>query len=88
MPAVREQVASAIDFVVHVARRVGGQRRVVAIAEADLSTAGSWRLRPLADENRVIALPEQPPRWHAAPPADCQWLAASTDRGHDVGADR
>lgn len=85
MPAVREQVASAIDLVVHVARRSGGERRVVAIAEADLSSTGVWRLRPLADENRVIALPQQPPRWHAAPAADPRWVTALAEHGHDVG---
>jgi pilus assembly protein CpaF len=86
MPAVREQVASAIDLVVHVARRSGGERRVVAIAEADLSSSGVWRLRQIADENRVIALPEQSPRWHAAKAADPRWLGAPTNHGHYVGA--
>jgi pilus assembly protein CpaF len=50
LEAVREQIASAIDLVVQVARGDGGQRRVTAIAEVDAerSERGSFVLRDVA----------------------------------------
>src|SRR5205085_5223790 len=47
LTAVREQVASALDLVVHVARRPGGARRVVAVDE----------VVPLGDEPGTRPLP-------------------------------
>jgi pilus assembly protein CpaF len=43
--AVREQIASAIDLVVHVARARDGSRSVVAVAEVEVGGASGWRLR-------------------------------------------
>jgi pilus assembly protein CpaF len=57
--AVREQLLSAIDIVVHVARRPDGTRGIVAVAEL---TSESQRVRVLADEHRVVAAPERSPR--------------------------
>jgi pilus assembly protein CpaF len=50
--AVRDQLASALDLVVHVARGSDGSRRVVAVAEV---TDDSARVRSVADEHGVIA---------------------------------
>jgi pilus assembly protein CpaF len=57
--AIREQLVSALDLVVHVARRADGGRGIVAVAEV---TSDSRRVRLLADEHRVVAKPERPPR--------------------------
>ena len=49
LQAVREQLASAVDLVVQVARRPGGERRVVAVAEVvpDDGARGTTRVRRL-----------------------------------------
>ena len=39
--AVREQVADAVDLVVHVARMAGGERRVTAVSEVVRGDAGA-----------------------------------------------
>jgi pilus assembly protein CpaF len=57
--AIREQLVSALDLVVHVARRPAGARAIVAVAEV---TSDSQRVRLLADECRVLASPERPGR--------------------------
>ena len=57
--AIREQLVSALDVVVHVARRPDGHRGIVAVAEV---TSDSGRVRLLADEHRVIASPERASR--------------------------
>jgi len=46
LDAIREQIGSSIDLVIHVARGANGQRRVVDIAEIDSSPAG-WRANSL-----------------------------------------
>jgi pilus assembly protein CpaF len=59
LAAVRQQVVSAIDVVVQVARRPGGRRAVVEVAEAGI---GPDDIRPLADERGVAARFARPPR--------------------------
>jgi pilus assembly protein CpaF len=71
LAAVREQLGSALDFVVHVARRAGGERRIVAVAEVDASGA---TVRPLADEHGVLDLPSRGSRRPGAPPPDPGWI--------------
>ena len=56
LAAIREQLVSALDLVVHVARRPDGGRGIVAVAEV---TNDSGRVRLLADEHRVVASPER-----------------------------
>jgi pilus assembly protein CpaF len=51
LAAVRDQLASALDLVVHVARGADGSRRVVAVAEV---TDDCGRVRSVADEHGVI----------------------------------
>jgi pilus assembly protein CpaF len=65
LAAVREQVAAALDLVVHVARRGDGRRRVVAVAEVD--AARPDRVRLLADEHTVVAAPARAARRPEAP---------------------
>ena len=44
--AIRQQVASAFELIIHCARLRSGQRRIAEIAEVDLEEE-SYRLRPL-----------------------------------------
>jgi pilus assembly protein CpaF len=62
--AVREQVVSAIDVVVQMARRSDGTRHVVAVGEVstDHSRDGRLRTRLLADGDAVIAAPTRAAR--------------------------
>jgi pilus assembly protein CpaF len=66
LAAVREQLAASIDLLVHVARRPGGARRVVAVAEVDElgATSGVQPLsvRAIADEHGLVAEPRRPAR--------------------------
>src|SRR4051794_10798565 len=71
LAAVRDQLGSALDLVVHVARRDGGDRRIAAVAEVD--TGGST-VRTLADERGVLELPSRGRRHRAAPPPDPAWV--------------
>jgi pilus assembly protein CpaF len=59
LTAVREQVVSSLDLVVQIARRPGGARRVVAVAEVSPAIADDGRVttRLLADEASVVARP-------------------------------
>ena len=76
--AVREQAASALDLVVQVARRPGGERAVVEVAEvADADRRQSGRpvdVRTVADGTGCRALPSRPARRPGAPPPDPGWL--------------
>jgi pilus assembly protein CpaF len=56
--AVREQLAGAVDLVVQVARRPGGRRRVVEVAEVCGLVDGTWSLGRVADEHG-LAMPLQ-----------------------------
>lgn len=83
--AVREQLTSAIDMVIHVARQPDGSRSVAAVAEVlDGETARSVprehgivpRTRLLADAGRVLALPVRPARVASSPPPNAAWVAS------------
>ncbi len=83
--AVREQLTSSVDIVVHVARRPDGSRTVLAVAEV-LDPGGFSRSEPgesfrsrtrlLADAARVVALPQRPARDASAPPPNPAWLSS------------
>ena len=78
LEAVREQVASALDLVVQVARRPGGERRVVAVGEvAAVPPAGEdgVRIVPLADAAALRRLPGRPPRAVGAPAPRAEWVS-------------
>ena len=73
--AVREQVVSAVDLVVHVARLAEGRRRVVAVAEpAGVDADGRVCIRTLADVGQVIALPERARRSPLAGEPEPGWV--------------
>ena len=72
LDAVREQLASAIDFVVHVARQAAGVRRVTEVAEVAIDATGG-RVRPLTEGGELCSLPSRAPR-AAGSPADPGWL--------------
>ncbi|WCO66506.1 CpaF family protein [Iamia majanohamensis] len=60
--AVREQVASAVDLVVQVARGVDGHRRVVEVAEVSADPDAPVRVAALADGRHTRSAPSRPPR--------------------------
>jgi pilus assembly protein CpaF len=74
LAAVREQLASALDIVVQVARRPDGRRRVVEVAEVADAEAEGPRVRPLARGQRVLALPSRPARAMRATPPNPRWV--------------
>ena len=76
--AVREQLRSAIDLIVQIARLSDGHRRVVAVAEVDTSEAlgDALSVRSLTDgDGRLCGLPQRPGRAASAPACDPGWLA-------------
>jgi pilus assembly protein CpaF len=76
LDAVREQVRSALDLVVQVARRPAGRRAVVAVHEV-LDGEGPVRTRPLADARGLHDLPARPVRDPGAPDCDPSWVSTS-----------
>ncbi len=62
LAAVREHVAGAIDLLVHVARGVGGRRRIVAVADVSDDPASPERTRPLVTGDTIVAAGRRPPR--------------------------
>ena len=79
LAAVREQVRSALDLVVQIARRPDGSRRVVAVAEVGAVGEGGDPLGIglLTDqEGRLCRLPQRSVRAVDAPPVDPRWLEA------------
>jgi hypothetical protein len=62
---VREQIASALDLIVHTGRRPDGGRGVVAVAGVEGARAGVIRTRTLYIRDRVEAGPPEVP---AIPP--------------------
>ena len=80
LPAVREQIRSALDVVVQIARRPDGGRRVVAVAEVgEGGGAGDPVVaRSLTDAaGRLVALPERPVRAADASSPSPSWLEAA-----------
>jgi pilus assembly protein CpaF len=69
LAAVREQVVSAVDAVVHVTRARHGGRQVAAVAEIDRRAGPHGvRTRALVEGDRVVSLPDRPARGSAPPP--------------------
>jgi pilus assembly protein CpaF len=71
LAAVREQLAASIDLVVHVARRPGGDRRVVAVSEVvalgDAAGVQPLAVHALAGEHGMVAEPQRRPRAEQLP---------------------
>ena len=78
LAAVREQVASAVDLVVHVARGADGRRAIAAVDEVvalgERTGGRPLAVRRLAGPDRVEALPARPVRCSDASPPDVGWL--------------
>ncbi len=72
LPAVRDQLTSALDLVVQVARCSDGQRGIVAVGEVIDPPADGPRVRLLAGSTGLHDLPARPPRV-ACPPPDPSW---------------
>jgi pilus assembly protein CpaF len=73
LDAVRDQLASAVDAVVQMARHPGGSRTVVEVAEVVRSdaagtAAGASRVRPLAGPRGLVGAPGRPSRAPAPVP--------------------
>jgi hypothetical protein len=93
LAAIREQVQSSLDLVVHVARRPDGSRAVVSVAEVvdrglD-ATADQFPLctRLLAGLDRVVALPARPARRPEAPAPDPSWIDVAVAPAKRVAAE-
>jgi hypothetical protein len=70
---VRDQLAAALDLVVHVARLDGGRRGIVAVAEVLDPPTDEARVRLLADAEGLHHLPRRPARRPGAPEPDPGW---------------
>ncbi|MEA2427095.1 MAG: pilus assembly protein CpaF [Thermoleophilaceae bacterium] len=79
LAAVREQIASALDLVVQVARVDEGRRQVTAVDEVvalgDEAGTAPLAVRRLASPRGVVALPIRPPR-AAVAPLDPAWVGS------------
>jgi pilus assembly protein CpaF len=73
LDAVRDQLAAALDLLVHVARLPDGTRRIVAVAEVDDPPTPA-RVRQLADRHGLRQLPTRGARAVDSPPPDPAWL--------------
>jgi pilus assembly protein CpaF len=76
LSAVREQVVSALDLVVQMARRADGTRSVIAVGEVEPAAdhARSIGTRALLRDGRVVALPQRAIRAADAMSPDSAWL--------------
>lgn len=72
LPAVRDQLTSALDLVVQVARTGDGRRGVVAVGEVMDPPTGQ-RVRLLAGPTGLHDLPARVPRSAGTPPPDPSW---------------
>jgi pilus assembly protein CpaF len=68
LAAVREQIASAVDLLVQVARLDGGSRRVVAVAEVHGDASDPRRVRHLAEHDVLTGSPTRAARRPGSPP--------------------
>jgi pilus assembly protein CpaF len=75
LAAVRVQLASAVDLIVHLGRGAAGTRRIAAVAEVEpMLVGGSLSTRLLAGPQGVVALPSRPARAAVAPALDPGWV--------------
>lgn len=73
LAAVRDQLTSAVDLVVQVARLADGTRRVVAVAEVVDPPRRDHRVRVLAGPDGLHDLPVRPARAPGAPAPSPAW---------------
>jgi pilus assembly protein CpaF len=76
LPAVRDQIVSAVDLVVQVGRRGGGARAVLEVAEVEprVDAGGRPVLRSLTADSVLRELPRRSGRGVASPAPDPRWL--------------
>jgi pilus assembly protein CpaF len=72
LDAVREQLAAAVDLVVHVVRNADGTRQVAQVAEV-ATCPGAERVALLTKDGGLQTLPSRAPR-APGPSADSRWL--------------
>jgi pilus assembly protein CpaF len=73
---VREQIASAVDLIVQIARTAPGVRRVADVAEVgSIDERGGLSARSLLGDGQLVALPRRPVRRVEAGPPDVTWLS-------------
>jgi pilus assembly protein CpaF len=73
LAAVRDQMTSALDLIVQVARVAGGSRRVVDVSEVLDPPAAGARVRRLAGPTGLHDLPARASRAVGAPAPDPAW---------------
>jgi pilus assembly protein CpaF len=73
LAAVRDQLTSALDLVVQIARGPDGHRRVQSVGEVVDPPADGQRIRLLAGPGGVHDLPARVPRCPGAPAPDPAW---------------
>lgn len=71
LDALREQIASALDFVVHLTRESGGRRQVTEVAEVR-DPAGPPEV--LTTSGELVSLPQRPGRDPNVGPPETDWL--------------
>ena len=76
LAAVRDQITSAIDLVVQVARGNGGERRVAAVHEVLDAVGCGPATRPLTEAGVLVALPERAYRSRAAGGPSADWIGS------------
>lgn len=73
LAAVRDQLTSAVDLLVQVARLADGRRAVVAVGEVVDPPPTGDRVRLLAGPTGLHDLPRRTPRTHGVPAPDPGW---------------
>jgi pilus assembly protein CpaF len=68
LAAAREQLAGAVDLLVHVARQADGSRRVATVAEVLEHPRTGHRVLTVARDDQIVAAVQRAPRRPAAPP--------------------
>ena len=79
LAAVREQLRSAVDLVVCVARTADGVRRITAVGEvrSDVDDSGEVRVELLTDhDGALLALPTRPPHDPTVGAPSATWIDA------------
>lgn len=74
--AIRDQLHAAVDVVVQVARMAGGRRAVTGVGEVLEDPDDRRRVRLLAEDDRVLALPGRDRRWAGAPEPNPSWVTS------------
>jgi pilus assembly protein CpaF len=76
LPAVRDQIVSAVDLVVQVGRQAGGARAVLEVAEVEPRVDADGRpvLRSLTADAVLGELPRRSGRGEASPAPDPRWV--------------